>query len=346
MPRKPKTEDAIAIPPVEQSIGRYIQSVSEALVPTSPVATPMPVYSGEEMSAALEAYQQLQRALDQKMPEAILTINGKPFRTKKYWLTIARAFNLSVGAIRDSEKRVVTEDGDWGYSVVYRAVAPGGAYADGDGAVMASEKFGDSGTVHNVRSHAHTRARNRAISNLCGFGEVSADEINRDSGSENGIPRRSRTPVTVGARNAVESKPVEKKKRKAKGDHKSTLPPGLESTDLTGEPEHVTEVTFKRDLGNAKLFHVVTNHRKYTCIDEEPRVMAEGALETDQRVEMIWEPKQTKKQPGKKQGTFNALKECNFINTPAPTKVEKEVADSVDVDVERAEVLTVDEIPF
>ena len=42
---------------------------------------------------------------------------------------------------------------------------------------MVSEKHGSSGTVHNVRSHAHTRAFNRAVSNLVGFGEVSADEL-------------------------------------------------------------------------------------------------------------------------------------------------------------------------
>jgi hypothetical protein len=35
-------------------------------------------------------------------------------------------------------------------------------------------------TVHNVRGHAHTRAFNRAVSNLVGFGEVSADEIPPD----------------------------------------------------------------------------------------------------------------------------------------------------------------------
>lgn len=35
-------------------------------------------------------------------------------------------------------------------------------------------------TEHNIRSHAHTRAFNRAISNLVGFGEVSAEEVARD----------------------------------------------------------------------------------------------------------------------------------------------------------------------
>jgi hypothetical protein len=33
------------------------------------------------------------------------------------------------------------------------------------------------GTIHNVRSHAHTRAKNRAVADLVGFGEVSAEEM-------------------------------------------------------------------------------------------------------------------------------------------------------------------------
>jgi hypothetical protein len=136
----------------------------------------MPVHTGEEMVEALDAYQELQKKLDAKMPDAIQLIHGKPFRKKMYWRTIARAFNLSVGKIVGSERKVQQGD-DWGYSVTYRAVGPNGAYADGDGACMASEKAGDNGTVHNVRAHAHTRAFTRATSNLVAFGEVGFDEL-------------------------------------------------------------------------------------------------------------------------------------------------------------------------
>jgi hypothetical protein len=45
-------------------------------------------------------------------------------------------------------------------------------------------------TEHNIRSHAHTRAFNRAVSNLVGFGEVSAEEIDRDD--ERPRPRATR----------------------------------------------------------------------------------------------------------------------------------------------------------
>jgi len=39
-------------------------------------------------------------------------------------------------------------------------------------------------TLHNIRSHAVTRAKNRAISDLVGFGEVSADELPSGAGDD------------------------------------------------------------------------------------------------------------------------------------------------------------------
>jgi hypothetical protein len=79
-----------------------------------------------------------------------------------------------------SEERIEF-DGDWGYTVIYRATAPDGRASEMDGSCMASEKRGAMCTVHNVRAHAHTRAKNRAISDLVGFGEVSADELGPDA---------------------------------------------------------------------------------------------------------------------------------------------------------------------
>ena len=157
-------------PTVEPDVSNLVE---ESLVAVE--TSHMPVHSGEQMVQALDAYLELQRKLDARMPDAIQMIQGKPFRKKMYWRTIARAFNLSVGKIEGSEQKVV-EGEDWGYIVQYRAIAPNGAYADGDGACMASEKPEKMATVHNVRAHAHTRAFTRATSNLVAFGEVGADE--------------------------------------------------------------------------------------------------------------------------------------------------------------------------
>jgi len=158
----------------------------------------------EDLKHAVVEYKRIQEALDASMPECIMRISGKQFRKKQYWRGVRMAFNLEVVAV--GERRV--EYGtDWGYEVTYRATAPNGSTADGDGACMASEKevrdkntgeivawkTKQAQTVHNVRSHAHTRAMNRAISNLVGFGEVSAEEFVDDDDSRDEQPRTQQT---------------------------------------------------------------------------------------------------------------------------------------------------------
>jgi len=152
----------------------------ELVVQESAVAKP----SAKTAKAALETYLQIQKVFDQQMPEAIMEIKGKRFRKKSYWRAIATAFRVEARLI--SEERV-EHDGDWGYTATYRAVTADGRQCDGDGACMASEKVDRDGkptvmqTIHNVRAHAHTRAKNRAIADLVGFGEVSADELGPDA---------------------------------------------------------------------------------------------------------------------------------------------------------------------
>mgnify|MGYP003645518432 CR=1 FL=1 len=166
-----------------------------APVSTEVLDQPMPLHDGDDMVAALDAYHNLQEKIDLRLPDAIVEISGKKYRKKVYWRTISRAFGLSVNVVEGSEERL-WYDGDWGTKVTYRAQAPSGAFADGDGACMVSEKHGKSGTVHNVRSHAHTRAFNRAVSNLVGFGEVSADEmVPNGSGASRTHERFAQTPT-------------------------------------------------------------------------------------------------------------------------------------------------------
>lgn len=156
------------------------------------------VRASGDVVQALHEYQGIQKALDEAMPDCIQMIQTskgpKPFRKKMYWRAIATAFNLDVQLV--DEKRIAEEPtpNDWGYVVTYRATAPNGRHADGDGSCFAMEKsYAAQRTVHNVRSHAHTRAFNRAVSNLVGFGEVSAEEAEKDEhpaepGSHDGPP--------------------------------------------------------------------------------------------------------------------------------------------------------------
>jgi hypothetical protein len=152
-----------------------------------------------DVSAAFREYQQIQAALDKAMPDCIMTIQGRRFRKKSYWRAIATAFNLTVELRRDER---IQEGEDWGWLVAYRATAPNGRSSDGDGTCMASEKRSSQATIHNVRAHAHTRAWNRAVSNLVGFGEVSAEEMVREEREQQQHrPERARlvTPEEVAA---------------------------------------------------------------------------------------------------------------------------------------------------
>jgi len=156
------------------------------LVEYRPQPSPIVRAAAGDVAEAFAEYQRIQKTLDAQLPDCILEIQGRQFRKKNYWRAIATAFNLTVEPI---EERREQDGDDWGYVVTYRATAPNGRSTVGDGACMASEKRGPQGTLHNVRSHAHTRGFNRAVSNLVGFGEVSADEITQDA------PRHSRGPA-------------------------------------------------------------------------------------------------------------------------------------------------------
>lgn len=137
-----------------------------------------------DVVAAVGDYREIQKALDASMPDCLMTIQGKQFRKKNYWRGIATAFNLTV-AVKSEERH---ED-DW--LVVYTATANNGRSADGDGSCSMDEKHGAMATVHNVRAHAHTRAYNRAVSNLVGFGEVSAEEMLQEQTSGQGGTTRA-----------------------------------------------------------------------------------------------------------------------------------------------------------
>ena len=151
--------------------------------------TLLPVFTGPEMAAALTAYRELQQALDARCPTRSSTLDGKPFRKKGYWRAVAVAFNLTVEPVE--ERREVHGDA-FVYVVTYRASTASGRAAIGDGACGSDEKSRGRmrATEHNVRSHAHTRAYNRAVSNLVGFGEVSAEEVDRDDAAGAGGARR------------------------------------------------------------------------------------------------------------------------------------------------------------
>lgn len=106
---------------------------------------------------------------------------GRRFVTKSGWRKIATAFDLDVHIIgsdvdRDEHGHAVRA------KVIARAIAPSGRSMDGDGYCSADEaRFtssrADLSRVENdLRTTATTRAKNRAIADLVGMGEISAEE--------------------------------------------------------------------------------------------------------------------------------------------------------------------------
>jgi hypothetical protein len=144
---------------------------------------PVPAFGAAEMRRALTAYRALQAALDESLPDCLQhTPDGKTFRKKNYWRAVATAFNLTVDCLEEvREVYGLLEHGgeNYGYRVTYRASTPGGRATVGDGSCTAQEKSRGrlKPSEHNCRSHAHTRAFNRAVSNLVAFGEVSFEEL-------------------------------------------------------------------------------------------------------------------------------------------------------------------------
>lgn len=102
------------------------------------------------------------------------------FVKKSGWRKIATAFDLDVQVVRWHVER--DDDGTpLRVEVLARAVAPSGRSMDGDGYCTLSEFTGkrrnDPKLENTMRGTATTRAKNRAISDLVGMGEVSAEEV-------------------------------------------------------------------------------------------------------------------------------------------------------------------------
>ena len=172
-------------------------AAERALVTVPPPPSLMPVFRGQQMTEAFEAYRELQRALDAGMPDQLMNIRGRMFRKKGYWRAIATAFNLNVSCVKE-------EATETGWLAVYRAETPSGRFAEGDGACENDEKGEGQDTEHNVRSHAHTRAFNRAVSNLVGFGEVSAEEMRHEARSTPAPPPSALPSTRVERENTAE----------------------------------------------------------------------------------------------------------------------------------------------
>ena len=138
-----------------------------------------PVASISDIVNAWQDYQSLKaKLLDESDYQMI---QGKNCIKKSGWRKIQTAFSISdelMSEIRKDYKDYFV------YEVTVKTTAPNGRYAFGIGSCASNErKFAH--IEHDTRSTAHTRAKNRAIADLVGGGDVSAEEMDHDRSENN-----------------------------------------------------------------------------------------------------------------------------------------------------------------
>ena len=145
-----------------------------------------PSVSPAEAVNAWKAYQEMKAALATDEDKQV--IQGRTFLKKSYWRKVERFYSLNSECIKEWSEDL---HGGRMFYAIYRASHPKtGLFADGDGADFA-ETVED---YHNSRATAHTRAKNRAISDLVGGGEVSAEEMggtNRQAATASNQPDKT-----------------------------------------------------------------------------------------------------------------------------------------------------------
>jgi len=134
----------------------------------------------EEVVASFREYQSLCSDLLDKSDWQGIPGGDHSFVKKSGWRKIATAFDLDVQIVRSSVDRAV-DGSPLRAQVIARAIAPSGRYMDGDGYCAADEsRFRSAGgrqkLENDLRATATTRAKNRAIADLVGMGDVSAEE--------------------------------------------------------------------------------------------------------------------------------------------------------------------------
>lgn len=144
-----------------------------------------PLVTPDEAVKAFNEYQQLKQTLrgaGDFIGFRDRDGNPKEAPTKQWRSKLTRFFGISTEVVE--EQMEYLPDGSFVVKVKARATAPNGLYQEGDGSCWSKtkERFDSYGNpigdlYHNTRSHAITRAKNRAVLELVGFGEVSADEI-------------------------------------------------------------------------------------------------------------------------------------------------------------------------
>jgi len=181
----------------------------------------------EQAKEQYKTFEELKAAL--LSPNDYATIMGKPYVTKSGFRKIAVVFGLSDQVVH--EERTDRDDGSFMWRIRVQAKAPNGRVSEGV-AVCDSRERKYAHVEHDVFATAHTRAKNRAISDMVAGGLVSAEEMDTTP-KTTPKPKPKQTPPRKNVE--VETKVVPKDQLTVTEDMvKATLAAhGLDTDDLT-----------------------------------------------------------------------------------------------------------------
>lgn len=203
-----------------------------------------------DVESAVEFWENYQELTEKLLDPSDYHKQGeKTFKKKSAWRKYGTAFNISTEIIdeeltKDELGRIITA------KYIVKATLPNGRSEPGVGSCSIWDKQKEetdtpfmlrkrfSNAENDVPATAHTRAKNRAISDLIGAGEVSAEEMDFSS---NGTTKKRTIKKAVAKKRPVAKKKVAPKTKEPKdvvdGEFKTKEEEGPK--DITPEPEPV-----------------------------------------------------------------------------------------------------------
>ncbi len=144
--------------------------------PIQPYSPVKPLVTPEQAAEEWRAFEELKRRILKK--DDYQPIGGKFFPKRSAFRKIAVYFGISDRIIE--QERVDRDDGSFMWRIVVEARAPNGRVSTGVG-ICDSRERNFAHVEHDVYATAHTRAKNRAISDMVAGGVVSAEELDAET---------------------------------------------------------------------------------------------------------------------------------------------------------------------
>lgn len=130
-----------------------------------------PAISAVQAKEAWKEYLNMRKVILE--PSDFQKIQGKDFIKKSGWRKFATFYNLTDKIVEENR---IPDNGGFIWKIKVVCTAPNGRVTEGVAMCSSKEKSG-ARIEHDVYSTAHTRAKNRAISDMIAAGEVSAEEM-------------------------------------------------------------------------------------------------------------------------------------------------------------------------